>query len=92
MDVNPQVTVLGYKFNRDPHCTKYTPLTDEEDLHAAMACGVELIRQARTRRVVLEIENLVCLLFIDGRLSKLMLCIATGLPGGDGFNKSEASG
>lgn len=71
MDVNPQDTAIGYKFNRDLRRADYSPLADDEDLRAAMARGVSLIQRARKRRVVLEIENLVRLLSffnIDGGL------------------------
>ena len=71
MDVNPQDTAIGYKFNQDPHRADYSPLADDEDLRTAMARGVSLIQRARKRRVVLEIENLVRLLSffnIDGGL------------------------
>jgi hypothetical protein len=59
MDLEPQNAVLGYKFNKDRRCDPYLNLTNGDQLRAAMAKGADLIERARTRRVVLEIQNLV---------------------------------
>ena len=59
MNLNPCNASLGYKFNKDLRRTKYNELTNEDQLRTALARGVELIERARTRPVVLEIQNLV---------------------------------
>lgn len=59
MDLEPQNAVLGYKFNKDRRRDPYLNLTNADQLRAAMAKGADLIERARTRRVVLEIQNLV---------------------------------
>ena len=59
MDLEPQTTSLGYRFNKDLRRTPYKDLTNEHHLHAAMNKGADLIDRARTRRVVLEIQNMV---------------------------------
>jgi hypothetical protein len=59
MNLNPCNASLGYKFNKALRRTKYNELTNEDQLRTALARGVELIERARTRPVVLEIQNLV---------------------------------
>lgn len=59
MNLNPRDASLGYKFNKDLRRTKYNELTNEDQLRTALAHGVELIERARTKPVVLEIQNLV---------------------------------
>lgn len=78
MDLDPQGAILGYKFNRDLRRAPYTELKGEDDLHVAMARGVDLIERARKRVVVLEIQNMVSLLFVLSLDCALMSCAATG--------------
>jgi hypothetical protein len=59
MGLQQRGALLGYKFNKDLRHAPYHPLTNEDQLHAAMAKGADLIERARTRRVVLEMQNLV---------------------------------
>jgi hypothetical protein len=62
MDVQPKTTVLGYKFNKDCCRVACQELTDEEQLHVALAQAVTLMERACTVPAVLEIHNLVSLL------------------------------
>ena len=59
MDLNPRDASLGYRFNKDLRRTPYKELANEDQLRTAMANGVGLIERARTKPVVLEIQNLV---------------------------------
>jgi hypothetical protein len=59
MSLQPRGALLGYKFNKDLRRAVHHHLTNEVELRAAMAKGADLIERARTRRVVLEIQNLV---------------------------------
>lgn len=60
MDLDPLKCHLGYKYHDDKRRGDSHQLTDEDQWRAAIDHGIQLIRRARTRRVVLEIENLVC--------------------------------
>jgi hypothetical protein len=60
MSLQGQDILLGYRFNKDLRRAPYHHLTNENELRAAMAKGADLIEWARTRRVVLEIQNMVC--------------------------------
>lgn len=59
MELDPLTAQVGYKFDNDPKRGEPKVLTCEEDLRQAMDHGLEKIRRARTRRVVMEIYNLV---------------------------------
>jgi hypothetical protein len=59
MGLEHQSAILGYKFNKDLRRDPYRDLTNEDQFTAAMAEGADLIECARTRRVVLEIQNMV---------------------------------
>ncbi|KZP22978.1 hypothetical protein FIBSPDRAFT_889874 [Athelia psychrophila] len=58
MDLDPLKCHLGYKYHDDKRRGDSHQLTDEDQWRAAIDHGIQLIRRARTRRVVLEIENL----------------------------------
>ena len=58
MDLDPVAANIGYRFLHDP--AAIFCLDSEEELQNAMRRGVEKIRRARTREVVMEIHNLVC--------------------------------
>jgi hypothetical protein len=60
MGLQRRDALLGYKFNKDLRRAPYHRLTNGDELRAAMARGADLIERARTRRVVLEIQNMVC--------------------------------
>lgn len=59
VDLKIDEAVLGYKFSSD--CVSDVPhrLSNPEELSVAMAKGIEKIRCARSRDVVMEIHNLV---------------------------------
>lgn len=64
MGLNPRDARLGYKYPRDLRRSQWHALANEVDLRAAMDRGIGYIRRARKHRVILEIENLVCLILI----------------------------
>lgn len=62
MGLDPRNARLGYKYlAKDPRRSQWHALANEENLRAAMDRGVGYIRRARKHRVILEIENLVCI-------------------------------
>jgi hypothetical protein len=75
MDLDPLTAELGYKFHTDRRRDAYHQLANEAQLRTAMTHGVGLMQRVRTRRVTLEIENLVCLLMYLCLFS--MICILT---------------
>lgn len=59
MELELLEALLGYKFNGDrvrdpPFC-----LASEQDLRSAMTKGIEKLKRAQTREIVMEIHNLV---------------------------------
>jgi hypothetical protein len=60
MGLDPRNASLGYKYPRDSRRSQWHALANEENLRVAMDRGVGYIRRARKRRIILEIENLVC--------------------------------
>lgn len=65
MGLDPHDASLGYKYPRDLRRSQWHTLANEENLRAAMDRGVEYIRRARKRRIILEIENLVCIISLS---------------------------
>jgi hypothetical protein len=59
MDLDPLEAALGYKFHTDRAHDPPHQLSNEDELRNAMSRGKELIKNARTRTVSLEIHNLV---------------------------------
>jgi hypothetical protein len=60
MGLDPRNANLGYKYPKDLRRSQWHALANEEDLRAAMDRGVGYIHRARKRRIILEVENLVC--------------------------------
>lgn len=61
MGLDPHNARLGFKYPRDACRAQWHALANEEHLRAAMDCGMAYICHARKRRIVLKIENLVCI-------------------------------
>lgn len=59
MDIHPDNAQLGFKFHTDLVRDLPRRLSNEDDLRAAMEMAAGFIRRARTRRVVMNIHNLV---------------------------------
>ncbi|KAG1719586.1 hypothetical protein EDB19DRAFT_1620925, partial [Suillus lakei] len=59
MDLDPVNAELGYKFHNDRVRDAPHQLSNEQQLREAFEQGCMLIKRARSRRVVLEIHNLV---------------------------------
>jgi hypothetical protein len=59
MDLEPLEANLGYKFFGDRKTEAPFRLATDDDLRAAMAKGIDKMKRARTREVVMEIFNLV---------------------------------
>ena len=64
MKLDPQTAQLGYKFSGDRRNLRASNLASADDFLHAISEGVRRLSRARTRRVVLEISNLVCLFLI----------------------------
>lgn len=64
MGLNPRDASLGYKYPKDLRRSQWHALANEVDLQAAMDCGIGYICRAQKHQVILEIENLVCLILI----------------------------
>ncbi|KAF8957716.1 hypothetical protein BDZ97DRAFT_1951097 [Flammula alnicola] len=58
MDLDPAEAVLGYKFIGDRVSEPPHRLSNADELQAAMAKGIDKIRRARSRGVVMEMHNL----------------------------------
>ncbi|KAG1836402.1 hypothetical protein DFJ58DRAFT_734999 [Suillus subalutaceus] len=58
MDLDPVNAELGYKFHNDRVRDAPHQLSNEQQLQEAFEQGCDLIKRARSRRVVLEIHNL----------------------------------
>lgn len=64
MDLDPALAALGYKFPGDRVRDPAHRLSNADELRQAMDRGIGMIRRARTRRIYMEIHNLVrCLFF-----------------------------
>ncbi|KAF7966489.1 hypothetical protein HWV62_38126 [Athelia sp. TMB] len=59
MDLDPLTASLGYKYASDRVRDPPHQLSNEQELWVAMEKGVNKIRHARTREVILEIHNLL---------------------------------
>lgn len=59
MDLDPANAELGYKFHNDRVRDAPHQLSNDQQLREAFEQGCDLIKRARSRRVVLEIHNLV---------------------------------
>jgi hypothetical protein len=59
MGLESETVLLCYKFNKDLRRNPYQDLANEHQLRIALARGADLIKRARKRRVVLEIQNRV---------------------------------
>jgi hypothetical protein len=88
MGLDPRNARLGYKYiGRDPRRNPWHALTNEEDLRAAMDRGVGYIRRARKCRMILEIENLACIIPLSLLIRRLIYVLATSSsysPGSEG--------
>lgn len=62
MDLDPATAQLGYKFHTDRVRDPPHRLSNKQELRQAMTYGLGLIRRARSRRIVMQIQNLVRLL------------------------------
>lgn len=59
MDLDPALATLGYKFPGDRVRDPAHRLSNEDELRQAMERGTGMIRRARSRRIYMEIHNLV---------------------------------
>lgn len=59
MELDPLNVNIGYKFSGDRKTDPAFRLATEEDLRGAMQRGIDKIRRARSREVIMEIFNLV---------------------------------
>lgn len=59
MDLDPLTSQLGYKYHDDRRRDEPHQLSNADQWQTAINHGIDLMRRARTRRVVLEITNLV---------------------------------
>jgi hypothetical protein len=64
MNLDPSEAELGYKFNLDRARDDPNQLSSETQLREAMERGEKLLIRTRTRKIILEIHNLVSILFI----------------------------
>ena len=60
MDLEPLEASIGYKFSGDRKTDAPFRLSSEDELRGAMAKGIEKMKRARTKAVIMEIFNLVC--------------------------------
>jgi hypothetical protein len=68
MDLNPLDAALGYKYASDRVRDPPHQLATEDQLRAAMEKGINKIRLARSREVILEIHNLVSFILFSSVL------------------------
>jgi hypothetical protein len=59
MNLDPRTADLGYRFSYDLRSKRPSKLRTADDFHCAIEEGVKHLSWACTRRVVLEIMNLV---------------------------------
>jgi hypothetical protein len=64
MGLDFQTAQLGYKFSHDLRGPRASNLATSDDFRRVISEGVKRLSRARTRRVILEITNLVCLFLI----------------------------
>ena len=62
MELNPLNANISYKFSGDRKTDPAFHLATEEDLQGAMQRGIDKIKWARSREVIMDIFNLVMLL------------------------------